>query len=136
MMPRYRVKRINGKKRIVDTTPTKRKINPRNRPGPNPRDPVKAFEKEVKRASTLVTLIEDEPFTAADRRYEPDPVLLAIQKRNSELSARERQRLAYELRNRGHSYNIIAEVLGYASKSGACNAVTRVRQEIEAATRL
>jgi uncharacterized protein YegP (UPF0339 family) len=48
-----------------------------------------------------------------------------------QLSPKERARFAYDLRVKyGHTYAEIARVLGYASKAGAFNAVTRVKRSV------
>jgi hypothetical protein len=130
-MTKYRIARSNGDVAIVPVAAKKRKIDPRNRPGPKPRDPIAAFERDVRRAAHLVSIIENEPFTAEDNRCTVEAVETALLKGSRDLSSMERMRLANELRLRGLTYDEVANVLGYADRSGARRAVLSVRRSYD-----
>jgi hypothetical protein len=108
-----------------------RKINPRNKPGPKPKDSIAAFEKQVRKAAHLVKTIEDAPFHTDSPEQANYVALVQNALKGVRLSAKEKQLIAYELRVvYGASFGEIAETLGYASPVGAFNAVQRMKAKM------
>jgi hypothetical protein len=108
-----------------------RKINPRNKPGPKPRDPIAAFEREVRKAANLIKTIEDAPFHNSSPEEANYVAMVQNALQGVKLSSQEKRRIAYELRVvHGAKFREIAETLGYAHAATAFNVVQRVKKDM------
>jgi DNA-directed RNA polymerase specialized sigma24 family protein len=106
----------------------RRRINPRNKPGPKPKDPVAHFERMIRREMWSIDNEDEQVAAVEDVTRQVQQGSLAI----SELSAQEKHRIAYALHEfLGWTYADIAETLGWARFTSAASAVQRVKRQLD-----